>query len=229
MVLTCAVFLRVYEHQYYPLPVWKISKSFLNLLSKMPLQGSVITCNHDERVHGLCHSSFSWNTDHKIKELHCYCPPHHLCCCSICGMGSGITVRRELSTGACCHRQRTAHLLALSKSLDLTDCKRRDNRWRLQTDGEAQTSTETIMLIVMGKMHSTLGALPWPLPCVISRGTKAWESSLCGAARCSRLRMLHFRVFRCLTTSAVSGVPIKPVERHRQLQRGMGFWIKTFK
>lgn len=130
--------------------------------------------------------------------------------------------RTELSTGACCHRQLTAHLLALSKCLDLTDCKRRDNRWRLQTDGEAQTSTETIMLILMGKMHSTLGALPWPLPCVISRGTKAWESSLCGAARCSRLRMFHFRVFRYLTTSAVSGVPIKPVERPRQLQRGVG-------
>lgn len=131
--------------------------------------------------------------------------------------------RTELSTGACCHRQLTAHLLALSKSLDLTDCKRRDNRWRLQTDGEAQTSTETIILIVMGKMHSTLGALPWPLPCIISRGTKARENILCRAARCSRLMMLHFRIFRFLITSAISGVPIKPVERDRQLQSGMDF------
>lgn len=92
--------------------------------------------------------------------------------------------RTELSTGACCHRQLTAHLLALSNSSDLPDCKRRDNRWRLQTDGGAQTSTETIMLIVMGKMHSTLGALPWPLPCTISRETMAWENSLCRAASC---------------------------------------------
>lgn len=131
--------------------------------------------------------------------------------------------RTELSTGACCHRQLTAHLLGLSKSLDLTGCKRRNNRWRVQTDGEAQTSTETIMLIVMGKMHSTLGGLPWPLPCVISRGTKAWENSLCGAARCSRLRMLHFRIFRCLITSAISGVPVKPVKKDRQLQRRLDF------
>lgn len=131
--------------------------------------------------------------------------------------------RAGLSTGACCRRQLAAHLLALSKSLDLTGCKRRNNRWRLQTDGEAQTSTETIMLIVMGKMHSTLGALPWPLPCVISRGTKAWENSLCRAARCSRLRRLHFRVFRCLIASTISGVPIKPAETERQHQRGMDF------
>lgn len=158
----------------------------------------MITSNQNETVHGLCHSSFSWNMDHKIKEL--YRAHHHSCCCSLCRTGSGITVwlqsvvqTQSRAEHRCLLPQTTYStiLRGLSKSLDLPDCKRRDNRWRLQTDGEAQTSTETIMLIVMGKMHSTLGALPWPLPCVISRETKAWENSLCRAARC-RLRMLHF-------------------------------------
>ena len=80
--------------------------------------------------------------------------------------------------------QTTYNVLGASKSLDLPDCKRRDNRWRLQTDGEAQSNTETIiMIIVIGNMHSTLGTLPLPLPCFIARETKAWENRLCRAAK----------------------------------------------
>lgn len=87
-----------------------------------------------------------------------------------------IPANPEWKIGGCCHRQLTTQLLGLSKSLDLPNCKRRDNRWKLQTDGEAQSNTETIIIIVIGNMHSTLGTLPLPLPCFITRETKAQEN-----------------------------------------------------